>query len=398
MELVENLEVLDSALINIDCVKILAEKKIAFVLDQLAGGIGGAESIFFTAYKLFPESSIYTTVLNKNIIPDEFKDININTSWIQNLPFSKRLYKYYFPLMPFAVEFMDIQEYDIVFSSHHCVAKGVIPRPDAVHICYCHSPARYIWDLFWTYSDLCRFNPYKAMISSIISSYLRVWDVACSNRVDYFLANSQYTQARIRKFYNRDAEVLFPPVDTQKFKHNEYKDYYLMAGRLVAYKGYELAINAFNESGRQLVIIGDGSEFNRLKKLAGPNISMTGRVSEETLINYMNNCKGFIFPGKEDFGIVMAEAQGAGKPVIAFKAGGALDILEEDATGVFFDELSIKALNRAISKSELIDWNPKYITNHSRKFDKQKFIERFKYIIDNAESFSRNTSLGGNTT
>ncbi|MDD3150976.1 MAG: glycosyltransferase, partial [Candidatus Gastranaerophilales bacterium] len=287
-------------------------KKIAVISDQIAGGIGGAESILFALYELYPDIKTYTTVFDSNIFPKKYKNMNIQTTWIQQMPFAKNKYKVYFPLMPMAIESLDLQEYDVLISSHHCVAKGIIPRPDAFHICYCHSPARYIWDLYWTYSKLNNFNIVQKIITSYLSHYLRMWDCSCSNRVSLFLANSNYTASRIKKFYNRNSEILYPPVDTEKFKHQSYGDYYLMVGRLVAYKGYELAVDAFNENGKKLVIIGDGTEYKKLKSKANDNIIFLGRVCDEILKEYMNNCKGFIFPGKEDFGMVMAEAQAAG--------------------------------------------------------------------------------------
>jgi glycosyltransferase involved in cell wall biosynthesis len=293
--------------------------------------------------------------------------------------------------MPIAVEYLNMQKYDVIFSSHHCVAKGIIPRPDAVHLCYCHSPARYIWDLFWTYSDLNKTNRITKLISFILSNYLRIWDVTSSSRVDYFIANSGYTASRIKKYYNRKSEILFPPVDTEKFNYEESQDYYLIAGRLVAYKRFDLAIEAFNSSGKQLVIIGDGVEFKKLRSIAGKNIKMLGKVSSAELVKYMNNCKGFIFPGKEDFGIVMAEAQAAGKPVIAYKGGGSLDIVKNNETGLLFENQNINSLNQAVDRADSIDWDHKMISGHSKKFDTKLFEQRLKYLIDNAESLALGT-------
>ena len=373
--------------------EISTTRNFAVILDQMAGAIGGAESILFALYEIMPNIPAFTTVLDQSIIPEKYKNKSIYTSLIQKLPFAKQIYKAYLPIMPFAVEMMDVQKYDVIFSSHHCVAKGIIPRPDAVHICYCHSPARYIWDMFWTYTELNGFNFIKKIITGLISHYFRIWDSACSNRVDLFLANSNYTAARIKNFYNREAYVLYPPVDTNKFKHEEYGDYYLMVGRLVAYKGYELAIEAFNKTGKKLVIIGDGAEYKKLRSLAKENIKMVGKVSDETLIKYMNNAKGFIFPGKEDFGIVMVEAQSAGKPVIAFKAGGALDIVQDNKTGILFEEQTANSLNDAILRSELNDWDSKYIWTHAKKFDKEIFKSHLKYILENANKFKRNNYI-----
>ncbi|MEI7475391.1 MAG: glycosyltransferase [bacterium] len=358
--------------------------KLAIISDQLAGGIGGAESVLFALYELFPDAPTYTTVYNQAIMPDKYKDKEIISSYIQNLPLSKKLYKAYFPLMPSAVEYFDLQKYDILFSSHHCVAKGIIPRPDAVHLCYCHSPARYIWDMFWTYAELNNLSPLKKIVTSIISNYIRMWDVTSSCRVDHYLANSSYTAKRIKKFYNRESLILHPPVDINKFKNEETDDYYLMVGRLVAYKGFELAVEAFNESGKKLIIVGKGAEYYKLKEKANSNIVMTGKVSDEDLVKFMNNCKGFVFPGKEDFGIVMAEAQSAGKPVIAFKAGGALDIVKDNETGVLFEQQSVQSLNEAINKSESINWDADLIRNHSKQFDSNLFKEKVNFLINNA--------------
>jgi glycosyltransferase involved in cell wall biosynthesis len=216
-----------------------------------------------------------------------------------------------------------------------------------------------------------------------------MWDITSSCRVDYFLANSNYTAARIKKFYNRDCEVLFPPIDTDKFKHEIYGDYYLMISRLVGYKRFDLAIEAFNESGKNLVIIGEGTEFKKYKKMAKPNVKLLGNVSNKELYGYMNRCRGFIFPGKEDFGIVMAEAQAAGKPVIAFKGGGALDIVKDKETGILFEQQSVKSINDAVKLSESINWDNKLISAHAEKFDQKHFVRRLNYILNNAELFAR---------
>lgn len=364
-----------------------SNKKIAVISDKIVGALGGSESVVFSLIDLYPESQLFTTVFDNTIIPENYKNLKVKTSIVQKMPLAKKFYKLYFPIMPLAIELLNIQDYDIIFSSHHSVAKGVIPRPDAIHICYCHSPARYIWDLFWIYSDSNNFNDFQRLIISIMAQYIRIWDVTSSNRVDHFLANSSYTAARIKKFYNRNSEILYPPVKTKLFNFEESHDYYLMAGRLVAYKGYELAIEAFNDSGKRLIIVGDGPERKKLHAKAKNNITFTGKVSQELLVKYFNQCKGFIFPGIEDFGIVIAEAQSAGKPVIALRGGGALDIIEEDKTGVFFDQPRINALNSAINKAETMNWDHQIISNHANKFDINLFKDRLKEIIENANIF-----------
>ena len=361
----------------------MQKAKLAIVSDQICGGIGGAESILFCAIDLFPESPVYTTVYNPEIIPGQYKNTKIIPGFIQKLPLAKKFYKAYLPLMPLAMEYLNLQEYDVIFSSHHSVAKSVIPRPDAFHVCYCHSPARYIWDLFWTYSKLNNFNKLSKIAITAISQYLRVLDVTSSNRVDLFLANSTYTAARIKKFYGRESHILHPPVDTDKFNYEGEGDYFFMAGRLVAYKGFELAVEAFNESGKRLIIAGTGTEYQKLKAKANKNVKLVGKISDAELVKYMNNCKGFIFPGKEDFGIVMAEAQSAGKPVIAFNQGGSCDIVLNNETGILFEEQSVESLNEAVSVSEKRHWNHKFISEHSKMFDKSLFKAGLKFILEN---------------
>ncbi|MBY0404634.1 MAG: glycosyltransferase [Cyanobacteria bacterium] len=366
-----------------------SNKKIAIVSDKLAGAIGGAESILFIAHELYPTAPIFTTVLDRNIIPEKYKNAHYETTFIQNLPNFQKFYKIYFPLMPLAHELLQLQDYDVIFSSHHSVAKSIIPRPDAFHVCYCHSPARYIWDMFWTYSSLNGFNGFQNFFVAAASSYIRMLDVTSANRVDYFLANSKYTAQRIEKFYNRPSEILYPPVRTTKFHYEPSEGFYLMTGRMVAYKGFELAVDAFNANGKQLVIIGDGPEYQKLKAKAAPNVKLLGRVSEESLEYHMNHCKGFVFPGKEDFGIVMAEAQSAGKPVIGLKAGGALDIVVDGETGVLFENYTVEALNKAIALTEEISWDPKRIAENAQRFDENAFRERLHYILENSEAFPR---------
>jgi glycosyltransferase involved in cell wall biosynthesis len=366
----------------------MSNKNVALVSDKLAGAFGGAEAILFAAHELYPEAPIYTTALDKSILPEKYLNAWYETTFIQKLPYFEKLYKIYFPLMPLAHEMLNLQHYDVIFSSHHSVAKGIIPRPDAVHLCYCHSPARYIWDMFWTYSSLNGLNSFQSLFIGAISQYLRQWDVVSANRVDHFLANSRYTAMRIGKFYNRDAEILHPPVDTERFRHVESQDFYLMTGRLVAYKGFELAVDSFNESGKRLVIIGDGPEYARLKAKANANVSLLGRVSDADVQYYMNHCAGFVFPGKEDFGIVMAEAQAAGKPVIALNAGGALDIVRDGDTGILFNTSTTSAVNAAIAEAEMKNWNHEFIARDAKRFSKEAFKSRLTYLFENADEFN----------
>lgn len=359
------------------------------ILSDISAAFGGAESILVTALELYPHADFFTPIFKENVIPEHyFAHRKVITTFLQNLPLSEKLYKIYLPIMPLAIELLNIQSYDVIFSSHHSMIKGVIPRPDAWHICYCHSPARYLWDQFWTYSSMNRLDPFTSFLAGAFSQYLRMWDTSAANRVDVFLANSSFTAKRIQKFYNRKAHILFPPVDTHKFQPEPDEDYYLMAGRIVAYKGFELAIDVFNMNGKQLKIIGQGPKFDSLKRKAGPNIEFMGRVDDNTLIRTMNRCKGFIFPGKEDFGIVMAEAQAAGKPVIALKAGGALDIVRPGETGILASEYRVETFIKAIAEADKMSWNQRAIKEHAEQFNQLRFRNELQTILASPSKYS----------
>lgn len=362
-----------------------SNKRVAIVSDKLAGAMGGAEAIVYAAHELYPEAPLYATVIDHDILPEHWKNLPYRTTFLQHWPMAKKKYKAYFPLMPLAHELLDLQEFDTIFSSHHSVAKGVIPRPDATHICYCHSPARYIWDLFWTYAELSNFNTAQKMMVGAMSQYLRMWDVTSSHRVTKFLANSAYTAQRIKLYYGRDADILHPPVRTTKFYNGEAEDFYLMLGRIVAYKGFGLAVDAFNDSGKKLVIIGDGPDKEELVAKAKSNITFLGRAPDDVMMDQMARCKGFVFPGKEDFGIVMVEAQSAGKPVIALGQGGALDIVRPDETGVLFNEPTIEELNVAIAKNDAMMWDQQAIQDHAEQFNEDLFKQKLQTYIEHGE-------------
>ena len=367
----------------------LALPRIAIVCDQLAtsGGAGGAEKVLQVIRETFPEADLYTTVYNPEKMPDHFRGYGIRTSFIQRLPWAKTKYQWYLPLMPAAIEHLDLSGYDIIISSSHSVAKGVIPNPTAMHICYCHSPIRYAWDKYNEYLRTEKIGFAKRAIIPFLANYLRLWDRVSADRVDHFVANSLFVSQRIRKYYGRPSTIIFPPVDLPRFQSSPQEDYYVMAGRLVAYKRADLAIQAFNTSGRVLKIIGDGPERARLESLAGPNVHFLGRLSDRELADTMARAKALIFPQDEDFGIVPLESQACGVPVIAFGHGGVLDTVRgifpgsrADGpgryTGVFFETQSVESL------AEAVDWFEK----HEALFDKrairehvQEFsVERFR--------------------
>jgi glycosyltransferase involved in cell wall biosynthesis len=361
----------------------MTEPNYAIISDQLAGGIGGAENLLWLAMDLLPQADVYTTVIRPEIIPSPYNKRVITPTWIQKLPNAGKLYKAYLPLMPLAVEMLDLQAYDVVLSMNHSMAKGVVVRPDATHVCYCHSPARYIWDMFWTYSEMNQFSPFKHFVVAALSSYLRMWDVTSAQRVDHFLANSSITKQRIETYYNRPAEILHPGCDTKKFQNLGTDDYYLMVGRLVAYKGFDLAVEVFNQLKLPLKIAGSGPELEALRAKAGPTVEILGRVDDATLKTLVGRCKGFIFPGKEDFGIVMVEAQAAGKPVIALSAGGAIDIVKHGETGWLTPEYTVEAFKTAVLEANQQTWHIETIAQHAEKFSIENFQTRLKEILDN---------------
>lgn len=356
--------------------------RLAFVTDQLAtqGGYAGAEKVLDLVVGEYPGIPIYTTVYHEGRMPEHFKQWDIQTSFIQRLPKGKSHYTLYLPLLPWAIESFDLQSYDLVVSFHHSVAKGALARPDATHICYCHSPGRYLWDQYWTYVN--RVPPWQAMPFKFINPFMRVWDTITANRVDHFIANSSCTAKRIEKYYRREATILYPPVETHRFYHKPEEDFYLMVGRLVHYKGFDIAIEAFNQLKEKLVIVGAGPEMARLKRLAGPTIEFKGRTTDEEVTDLMSRCKGFIFPSEEDFGMVMVEAQAAGKHVVVLNRGGAKDIIIPGETGLWVADKTPDAFARAVKLAEKTNWSPATIQANAARFSQETFINGFKAIME----------------
>lgn len=356
--------------------------KVAIVHYWLNNNRGG-EKVLEALCELFPEADIFTHMY----VVDNFKDSCISqhtvfTTFISRLPFAKRLYQSYLPLMPLALEELDLSGYDLVLSSESGPAKGIIPPPGVPHICYCHSPMRYAWDMYHDYKKNVGWIKRKLMAP--IMHYLRRWDQLSSQQVTHYIANSQFVSKRISSYYGREAEVIHPPVSSDDFEVSYTEDgYYLMLGQLVAYKKADLAVKAFNESGKKLVIIGEGEQFEELKKLAKDNIELLGRQPFDKIKTYLENCKALIFPGIEDFGIVPLEAMACGKPVIAFGKGGALETVVEGVSGLFFLEQSSDSLIKAVDRFELdFVLDPQKIRAHAEKFSKEVFKTRFKAALE----------------
>jgi glycosyltransferase involved in cell wall biosynthesis len=350
--------------------------KVAFVHYWLVGMRGG-EAVLEEFCTLFPDADIYTHVYDESSVSKKISAHNIYTTSISKLPFSKKFYQLSLPFMPIALEQIDLSDYDLVISFESGPSKGVIVAPEAQHVCYCHSPMRYLWDMYHEY--LSRTGWLKRLLMIPVIHYLRMWDVTSSSRVDFYLANSSFVKARIRKYYRRDAIVINPPVDLERFSRRDgfgdSEDYYLFVGQLVDYKRADLAVDAFNENGKKLVIIGTGERSSMLKKRVKSNIEILGRVNNVDLIRHYSQCKALVFPGVEDFGIVPLEAMACGKPVIAYKRGGAVDTVVDGVTGLFFAEQTPKALNDAIERFEAIEaeFQPDHIAKHASQFSANTF-------------------------
>jgi len=371
--------------------------KVAIVHDWLTGMRGG-EKCLEVFVRLFPQADLYTLLHIKNSVSPEIENRKIEVSFLQNLPFIQSRYRYYLPLMPFAISSFDLRGYDLVLSSSHCVAKAVRVSPKTLHVCYCHTPMRYIWDQFDQYFARPGSPKLTSLVMKLIAPSLRRWDVRMNRHVDFFIANSQHVQKRIRKYYGRESKVIYPPVDTEYFKPQEKEsgDFFLILSAFAPYKRVDLAVEAFNKLGYPLVVIGTGQDEERLRRLANKNIQFKGWLEAEEIRSYLGRCRALIFPGEEDFGITPVEAQAMGRPIIAYGKGGALETvvagsgeaigepLTRSATGVFFNEPTVNALVQAVSHFETIEssFDPDLIRQHAQKFDTGIFADHIKKFID----------------
>lgn len=360
--------------------------KIALVHDWLTN-MAGSEQVVANFRGVYPEAPIYTTVYNPDKLDDVFKNADVRTSFLQNNKKAREKHQSFFPFMPMAFESFDLNEYDIVLSSSHSTAKGVITNPAAMHVCYCHSPMRYGWEFYYEYTE--EMGKIKKKLLKYFMNYMRVWDQVSSNRVDYFIANSANVSRRIWKHYRRESVVIHPPVRWNMFNiSNEDEPYFLILTRLVKYKRVDLAVKAFNELGLPLVIIGDGEEREKLQQMAKSNITFLGRQSDEAIKEYYSKCRAFIFPGEEDFGITPLEAMSSGRPVIAFGKGGALETVVENKTGIFFKEQTTESLVEAVKKFETVNFDKNEIRQHAYKWDEVFFKQKIeKFVADKYEEF-----------
>lgn len=358
-------------------------KKIALVHYWLVGMRGG-EKIVECLCKIFPDIDIYTLVYNKDKVSSVIKSKNIYTSSIQKKPFAKNHHQIYLPFMPVAIEQFDLSDYDIVISSESGIAKGVLTKPETCHICYCHTPMRYLWNMYFDYLNNEKIRFLKRKFIEAFFNYLRVWDLATASRVDYFISNSDNVRKRILKYYRRDSNVIYPPVPVDEFKFSDRKeDFYLTVSQMVSYKRIDLAVEAFNRLDKNLVIIGDGPEKKKLVRKAGKNIKFLGWQEDKTLKEYYSKAKAFIFPGEEDFGITPVEAQASGTPVIGYGKGGLLETVIDRITGLFFYRQDAKDLAEAVERFEGAEdsMDNHIIRENARRFDTSVFENEIKSFI-----------------
>lgn len=355
--------------------------KVAIIHDWLTGFRGG-EVVLDTILKIYPSADLFTLIYNPGTLNRRIENRKITAAFTNKLPFKKTKYRWYLPLFPTAIESLDLKGYDLIISSSHCVAKGVIAHPDSIHISYIHSPMRYVWDMYYEYFPARK--GIKFLIYQIIANYLRMWDTSSATRVDYFLSNSAFVAQRIKRYYQREAKVVFPPCHPENTEvvTTEKEDYYLIVSAFAPYKKIDLAIEAFKLNKKRLIIIGSGQDEKKLKKNLPSNVAILPKLPRADIENYYKKAKGFIFPGLEDFGITPVEAQRYFTPVIAFGRGGALETVVDGKTGVFFHEQTVDSLNEAIFRSERIQYKKKDFQLNLNKFTEEKFMNEFKNAVD----------------
>jgi len=358
--------------------------KVALIHDYLIR-FGGAERVFLNLRKIFPKAEVFTLLYDEKKMGQYFQDTKVHTSFLQKFPkFWRKRQKYLLPFIPMAPETFDLREFDLVISSSNSFVKGVITRPWAIHICYCHSPMRFGWDAYASYVQQQKKGYLTNMVIRVLMHYIRMWDKSAACRVDYFIANSKTTASRIKKFYGQKAEVIYPPVTLGLMNAEvKSKDYFLIVSQLTPYKQIDLAIRVFNKLGLPLVIIGEGPEKRELQEIARDNIKFLGWQSDEKVREYLQNCRAFLFPGEDDFGIAPVEAMGSGKPVLAYRRGGATETVLEGMTGEFFDDLTLEGLADGVRRLLLnIDnYSPLLIRKRAEKFSQERFERAIKEFV-----------------
>ena len=362
---------------------IIKSNKIAIVHDHLAQD-GGAEQVVKVLKTMFPQAPIFTLIFDKKHTNSFFADKDIRTSFLQKMPLGVKKYQWWLSLMPMATENYNLMDYDLIISSASSFAKGVITKPGSIHVCYCHTPTRYLWTDTHSYIRELKVNPVVKKILPFTLRKLRQWDRLAADRVDYFIANSNTVKNRIKKYYNRHSDVIYPPVEVDDFFiSHQPKKYYLASGRLVYYKRFDLIIKAFSRLGIPVKIFGIGPELVSLKKLAKSNIDFLGKVSDEEKRQLYANCVAYLNPQEEDFGITAIEAMASGRPVIAYRSGGATETVKEGETGEFFDEQIWEELADKVIRFRPDKYNPELIRNYALQFSVENFKKKINDLLNN---------------
>ena len=357
--------------------------KVALVHDYL-NQMGGAERVVMAFHEMFPDAPIYTSIYDPQRVDPAFQRMDIRTSFMQKLPLVTKHHQPYLPFYPFAMESLDLRGYDLVLSSSSAFGKGVITRPETLHVCYCHTPMRWCWN-YDEYVEREQLGGVARKVLPFLITGLRIWDQTSAMRVDAFIANSPVVAERIQKYYRRDAVVIPPPVEASRFPFDpnlQPEDYFLTLSRLIPYKRVDLAIEACNQLHLPLVVIGGGRDLERLKQLAGPTIRFMGRLSDEEVLHYFAHCRAFLSLNEEDFGITPLEAQACGRPVIAYGAGGALTSVVDGVTGTFFTEQTVESLTTTLAAFDEHAYDSHVIHNHALEFDLPRFKRRILQFIE----------------
>ncbi len=361
----------------------LKKKKVAIVVEELTQ-LGGAERILDYYLEEFSKSPIFTIVFDKEKTLHKYDKFDVRPSFIQSLPFGKKRYKWYLALMPLAIESFELDDFDVVLSITSALVKGIKAGPKTLHVCYCNTPTRYLWVESKSYLKNAPIPNFVKPIMPLVLSLLKKWDLKASKRPDFFIGNSENVKKRIKKYYNRDSKAIFVPVDCKQFKIGREKGkYYLVVSRLEPYKKVELVIKAFKKLNLPLKIVGSGTRFEEFKKSLPKNIELVGRVTDEKLAKIYENSIATIFPQEEDAGIVPLESMSAGRPVIAYAKGGALETVIEGKTGILFEKQTVDGLIKVVKKFQKMKFDSKVIRRQAEKFDKGVFKDKvFSYIVD----------------
>lgn len=355
--------------------------KLAIVHDYL-NQYGGAERVLEKLHDLFPEAPIYTSIYDPAAMPAEYRRWDIRTSFMQRLPGVTRNHQLFLPFYPLAFESFDLGEYEVVISNSSAWCKGVITPPSTLHLCYCLTPMRWVWN-YREYVQRERLGRPLRLLLPVVMNWLRLWDRVSADGVDHFATISRTVAARVAKYYRRDSRIIYPPVDTGSFHVSDgHDDYFLVVSRLIPYKRIDLVVEAFNRLGLPLVVIGDGRDRPTLESRAKPNIYFLGKVPDEEVRRYFSRCRAFIFPGEEDFGITPVEAQAAGRPVIAYGAGGALDTVLDGVTGKLFCPQTAEALADAVASFDEANYDPVAIRRNAERFDAASFQRQLVQFVD----------------